>query len=328
MRTGNQKGTLLQYLNSSSISTSQLNKIYQNNKALQAQDKSGKFVLFPSFGLFKFLKRVSFRLSVPIKASVTVEAAIAIPIFMFCFLEVISLLQSLSVYSGVLFALKNIGTPISVYGYVYEELTEQEEDFSLGDQVISSLLFSETYLDSQIREQCSEPLYEQTIQGGVNGISLLGSYVDKNKGCLYIMANYYVEPLFSFTGRRLRMSNQFYAKLWTGYTAVRVTEENYVYITENGTVYHLASDCTHLKLSISSIKNEALSISRNDYGEKYKACDKCCEGEAQKVYYITKKGNKYHKVLSCSGLKRTVSCVPKSTVEDWPLCEKCSQKGE
>lgn len=328
MRTGNQKGTLWQYSNNLSKNLPKQAKIYQYKRALQAQDKYGKSISNLACRLFGYTKRVSFRLSVPVRASVTVEASIVIPVILFCFLEIMSLLQALSVYNGVLFALKNVGTPVSIYGYVYEELTEQEEELPLGGKVISALVFSELYLDTQVRKQCAEPLFEENIEGGAKGISLLGSYVDKEKGCISIIANYYVEPMFSFAGRKLRMSNQFYTKMWTGYTAVQEEDEEYVYITESGSVYHLTTDCTHLQLSIRSISSQELGAVRNDYGNKYDACDKCCEGELRAVCYITAKGDRYHEELSCSGLKRTVSGVPKSTVEGWPLCEKCSQKGE
>ncbi len=326
MRTGNSKGTLWRYSNNLSINLSKKIKIYQNKKALQAQDKLNDSISFFSCGLFEYKKRVSFQLSVPFKASVTVEASIIIPIILFSFLEVLSLLQALSVYSGVLFAIKNVGTPISVYGYISEELAEQEEEFRIGEEVLSSLLFSEVYLDAQIQKQCEDTVFGEYIEGGAKGISLLGSYVNKKEGCISIVANYDVRPIFSFTGRRLRMRNRFYAKMWTGYRKVQEANENYVYITESGSVYHLTSDCTHLKLSISSINSREVGSLRNDYGHKYTACEKCCEGVLNTVCYITEKGDKYHEVLSCSGLKRSISCVPKDSVEGWPLCEKCSEK--
>ena len=328
MCTGNRKGTLWQCSMNSLISHLKPTEFCQILKALQAQGKVRKSKSFCIQGVSEYVKRVSFRLSAHIKASVTVEASIAIPVVLLCFLEVLSLLQCLSVYSGVLLAVKNVSMPISVYGYVYDEITEKNEEIHLGKEVISSLLFSEVFLDTQVKKQCSGPIFEQNIYGGAEGISLLGSYINERESCISIVANYYVEPLLSLTGRKQRMSNQLYTRMWTGYTVTQTAQEDYVYITESGSVYHMFPDCTHLKLSIQSVAGSELGKMRNDYGESYEACEKCCDGALQSIYYITKKGDRYHEELSCSGLRRTVSCVAKDSVQDRSLCERCSQRGE
>lgn len=272
-------------------------------------------------GLPKCAKRVSFWLSVHTKGSVTVEASIVLPLIIFCFLEMMSLLQGLTVYSGVMVAIKNIGTPISVYGYAYDTLMQQDHSLTIGQKAVSSFVFSELYLDRQMQENVNGKLYKQYLDGGLDGISLLGSYVDRE--CVSILAHYKVEPIFSVTGRSLRLSNQFYTKMWTGYSVQSNNKEGYVYITEYGSVYHLTTDCTHLKLSVRSVPQELVAKERNDYGERYESCEKCYTGVLQKSYYITEKGDKYHELLTCSGLKRTVTCVPEKVVKDWKMCEKC-----
>ena len=327
MCTGNRKGTLFGIaINSKNIIVAY--NLLQKIAALQAHGKYKQFIFRPFKKIIDCLRRVSFRLPVRVNASVSIEASIAIPVFIFCFLEIISLLNYLSVYSGVLYALKAVGEPVSIYGYAYELLTDSDTELSLGEEVISSLIFSEVYLDNAIQKQCNSQLYENMIKGGAQGISLLGSHVNTRESCISIIAHYSVEPLVAFAETGLTMTNRYYARLWTGYPLEESTvSEEYVYITENGTVYHLTESCTHLKLSISNVRENALEHLRNESGSKYSACPMCCQDKEQlDVYYITDTGERYHATVSCSGLKRTVYCVDKNEVEDWPVCSRCNQK--
>ena len=297
-------------------------------ETLQVNGKIYQVILSLLSKSFAGLKKVSLRLSVNVKASVSIEASIAIPIFLFCFLEIMSLLNYLWVYSGVLYAVKAVGEPVSILGNVYDEVMDSGEEFHLGKEVISALAFSEIYLASQVRGQCDAPPFAQTIRDGAEGISFLGSHINTREDSLLILARYTMEPLFSFAGTSVSMSNRYYGRLWTGYSLGENEEEaEYVYITENGSVYHLTKSCTHLKLSIKSVDAKDLWDKRNNSGGRYTACNKCCEEEEEvSTYYITATGDRYHMELSCSGLKRTIYMVTPEEVADWSLCGRCGQE--
>ncbi len=324
MDTGNRKGTLWHHLNVRTILYNSMEKNNCERRALQAQETEQK-IYFNK--IFERIKRVSFRLSVKkrIKAAITVEASIAIPVFLFCFLEIMSLLQALNVYSNVLFAVKKIGESVSVYGYVYDELIGERDKVTVGQDVVTSVLFSEGYLRDRVRKECAEVGCEAWIKGGTQGISLLGSHVNSQKSCISIYANYDFKPFISLTGKTIHMTNRFYAKLWTGYIIQPAAAEGYVYITEYGSVYHLSTECTHLRLSIKSITAEDLKTARNEYDKKYDICEKCCGKTPKKAYYIAVKGDCYHEEINCSGLKRTIKCVPESEVEGWKACQRCAE---
>lgn len=100
--------------------------------------------------------------------------------------------------------------------------------------------------------------------------------------------------------------------------------EKMVFITETGTVYHSSMDCSYLSLSILKIAGSAVESRRNDYGERYTACEICSRNQkpADSVY-ITKSGNSYHNLGSCSGLKRTVRLVKESETEGMHHCSRC-----
>ena len=67
-------------------------KILKQEKSLQARGNYNKN-LHHFISLHIWLKRASLTLSAGIKGVVTIEASIASPIFMFCFLEIMSLFQ-------------------------------------------------------------------------------------------------------------------------------------------------------------------------------------------------------------------------------------------
>ena len=103
------------------------------------------------------------------------------------------------------------------------------------------------------------------------------------------------------------------------------TEEHYVYMTENGRVYHTRADCSHLVLSTHGVPYSQLESLRNSSGSRYKPCEKCCRhGTGSGFVYITDDGDRYHCTAECPGLKRSVRLVPESSVSDLPECSGCA----
>lgn len=115
-------------------------------------------------------------------------------------------------------------------------------------------------------------------------------------------------------------------RAWVGFTGLQ-TDEVFVYMTSEGSVYHLYPDCTHLDLSIQQVSFSKAVYSENLYGEPYEACRVCKEPVGLFVY-ITDEGNRYHSDRACGGLKRTVRQVPISQVADRGCCMRCMARGE
>lgn len=118
-------------------------------------------------------------------------------------------------------------------------------------------------------------------------------------------------------------------KAWTGYEAGGFGEEDdqIVYVTDTGVVYHKNPHCTHLDLSIHAAASSELNSLRNENGGKYHACEKCVHGSSMGgSVYITDQGDRYHNSLTCSGLKRTVYTARISEVPGKRACSKCGGK--
>lgn len=244
------------------------------------------------------------------KASITVEASLAIPIFFLALICIIYLMEMLaiqiSVRSGMQSALDTIVGETTTLSYVS---TSEIENF-----IIESI--------------GSERLDQSIIVGGSNGLDCSGSSVSFTTGLLTLHVTYEVElpiPQFGLPG--LAYEEEMVAKMWTGYDS-RVDEldttETY-YITDTSSVYHLSRTCTHLQLDISSANSSNLEELRNEYGGKYSACSKCVEDETglEGTVYIASTGSRYHSTLSCSGLTRVIYEVSSLEIIGMGVCSRC-----
>lgn len=179
--------------------------------------------------------------------------------------------------------------------------------------------FSDRY--AQNMKLLSETAAEARQVGVLQGASGF-----KNSGRIVIQKNTKAENLFkipfimekSMTGRAV-------CRAWIGFQGLE-EEESRVYITPGGSVYHLYADCTHLDLSIRQVSFSYAGTAKNQYGEKYRRCELCREKFCSLVY-ITDEGNCYHSEKTCSGLKRTVQCVPISEAFGRSCCLRCVQRG-
>lgn len=102
----------------------------------------------------------------------------------------------------------------------------------------------------------------------------------------------------------------------------------YVYIAENGQVYHKNENCVYLNPGIQSVSFGEVSQKRNTSGGKYYACHSCCKKlkeEDDKTVYITPYGSSFHSQKNCPGLKRTIRKVALSSIGDMPACSKCGK---
>ena len=215
-------------------------------------------------------KMLSFFHPARMRGAISVEAAIALPIFIFFFVNLLSLFLTYEKYSENLSNLHQTAKMTALAAHV-----------TRADDVV------------KLKK--------------IQVITPISSYIGFQGSTTTVCAN---------------------VRKWTGYNPLSgregINEEEYVYITESGTVYHRSRDCKHLKVSIQVIPYSEIDGARNENGAKYYKCDRCGKYNSSGVVFITNQGNKYHTSATCSGLKRTIMTVKITETGGRGPCSSCA----
>lgn len=244
------------------------------------------------------------------KASVTVEAALTIPIFLFAVLSLVYLLEIQSVRTTIRIA------------------SQHAAKKAAEDVIMLPAVNPDSFRRDLIDSAGEERLERSILSGGSAGINCFGTYMSLITGEIHVVVKYTVRlPFPEFTNITAEFKEEMLIKGWTGYTKREGAKEDgqIVYMTDHALVYHEDYQCTYLQLSIRFVPYSALSEIRNEDGGRYHRCEKCVHGEGYAGVYITFSGGKYHNSLSCSGLKRTIHAVKKSETGGRGGCSRCSK---
>lgn len=275
------------------------------------------------------------RASPVLSGSMTVEAAAALPLFIFFMMNIIFALDMIRLQCNITAALQQAGNQICEYAF-YTEYAQ------IGGQNLSSMIGS---VDQNAAGAVSIGLTESFVRGKVNAylgdmrrnsclagsISYLGSHImsGTDGDVVQLVATYKVRPFFRVMGvRDFRMQSRYYGHAWTGYdvshsTSEQDSEDTTVFVTEHGTVFHRSRSCTYLNPSISCVPGVVRERARNRDGGKYYRCP-ICKPLAYGNCIITDNGSRYHSRTSCPALKRSVRAMSLSDAEEqYAPCSKC-----
>ncbi len=264
-----------------------------------------------------------------IKGSMTVEAAMVVPLFLFVILNLFSSINYIAVHMRLEAAMHQTGLQLARGGYAYHKIAE---GYEILESEVANIGFSNFYVKEKVIKHAGKEFLERAgILGSTEGILFLQSDV-VDPECLDIVATYYTRALFLTEAfASFGMVNRAYMKVWTGYDNTVADAANdegeVVYITEQGKVYHTLRSCTHLQLSVSQIPYAEVDLHRNEAGSVYTICERCGGGGVQGTVYITQEGDRYHTTISCGGLRRTVIAVYLDEVGGRRGCSRCASAG-
>lgn len=256
-------------------------------------------------------------------AGMTVEACLVLPIFLFAFLNIISIVEIYRLQGNMSAAMHDTAKRMAVYGYEYRQIGGS----SMG--AAESLGLTYLYAAGKVRAKLGEAYLDSSpLAGGGASVLWMRSSVMQDNDCIDLVAEYRIEPPAAVAGYQPRvLFNRIRTRAWTGYdnaahSTDSAAQEEIVYITEDGSVYHRSRGCSYLRLSIAAVDKAFLDTQRNKDNSKYYPCAECGSFCGSTVY-ITDYGNRYHSTLGCSGLKRTVIAVPISQTGGRSACSKC-----
>ena len=270
-------------------------------------------IMFPPAQNSRDFGRVSLCSSF-LQGSLTVEAALALPIFMIALLILISLLDMTRIYSEYTLSLNESAKTLGMYAYAVENSPDNAPLGALSTGVC--VAYAKSKLPKEDR---------------VN-VSFVGSSYDDS--FLLLKARVSYRFLYGFSGiKKASFVCSAGVHPWTGLQDKekneRGTSQNaMVYITDYQSVYHTHGDCTHLDLSITVSSGKKVSALRNSYGQSYSACPLCHPKGNEDILFVTDKGDNYHSSSKCSALKRSGRMVRISDVGDLEKCERCKQRDD
>ncbi|SFS06275.1 TadE/TadG family type IV pilus assembly protein [Anaeromicropila populeti] len=275
------------------------------------------------------------------KGSMTVEAAIVFPIFIFAVISIVFFFQIILFQLQLQYGLNQTAREISQYSYIYKEYEQtnkansyKEENLPEEATSVVNKIASSSIVKVQMNDFFSKSnIHPSFVSGGVKGISYSFSSVLKKTDNIDLVAYYKVKiPVPVFSIQKFSVVQRVYTRGFVGTNLIGEpnssshsdTDTIMVYITETGTVYHRNLSCRHLCVDIQSCSIIDIKSKRNLSGGKYYPCEKCCKNclENQTVY-ITEDGKCYHSSITCPGLKRTVKVVPLSSVSNYRPCKRC-----
>ena len=245
-------------------------------------------------------------------AIMTVEAAFALPVFLFLVLALLAPLRWLDTQRKVQTVTEHLCEKLSLYGYA-------ERDRDILSEAAAGLWLkgkAEAFADHVMIRNADVPDAEGNI-------------------CLKLEYREQI-PFFAHVCRPVSMGAAAKRRCWTGiagklerYSAEsgNEEEEEMVYVGAKMSRYHRYRDCHYISNDYRCVSlAEALAMS-NSYGNRFRACSICMKEDTDvSQVYITDEGKHYHSSKTCSSMNSYVRKVPLSEVEALGECSYCARR--
>lgn len=259
----------------------------------------------------RFARRTAFAFPVSFAGSMTLEATILLPWFLFLVISLYSVIDMLCLQAKTTWYLHYIGNELNIYGQL---LRQEQEPENLQDKM-ADIGISYLYIVERL-----EAFVDFPDKVWVTTSSLLS----EGECEVVITYNYPIWPGHGIL-KDIWLQSKYYGLSWG---AAETPGDGKVYIAENGEVYHLYADCSHILLTVTQLPKEQLQVISGAQGGTLLACS-VCEDTGAEVVYITREKEKYHFSATCSSLKRTVAEKDLSwAMKRYKLCERCEERKE
>lgn len=251
------------------------------------------------------------------RGSATIETVCVLPVLFFCFLAFYLFGQIYIMEDQIYQAARNTADYLAESAYI-TELYDSEGMAGTATEVVGIGL-ANARLQKELKDNSR---VEHYVRGGRQGIVALSTDLLDEEGYICFVLHYQLQirlPFLKTMSAHMRIPIT--QKAYTGYTpenGTYDTDEIYVYVTEQGSVYHRTRSCTHLKVTIHAVSKDSLE---GEY-KKLPPCEYCGRRETD-TYYISEYGECYHSANTCSRLKRSISRVRLKDVQGMPACSAC-----
>ncbi len=273
--------------------------------------------------------------------SMTLEAAIAVPLFLFFVMNLLFVFEAVRLQSGLQAAVQQAGEQVCEAAYYTRfgasqgqsapDTSGSSEEPALNGEAVS-LLLSETYVRNKVSTYLGDAFWRHScVVGGRAGLSFLGSGIMTEGDRVEIVVSCRVRPFIRILGfPDFPMQVRYCGHAWVGWEHGGGTvsgggtgNDDTVYVTKYGEVYHRDPGCIYLNPQIREIPASEVSKYRSGNGAMYYPCE-CCKPGKNGTVYITKEGNRYHSDRNCSGIVRNTQTMDSTAATShYRPCPKC-----
>ena len=277
----------------------------------------------------------------PFAGSMALEAAVAVPLFLFFVMNLLFIFEAIRLQSGLQAALQQAGEQICEAAYYtrFSPGTGQEENGGSeqtgGEGAAMSLLVSETYVRNKVTSYLGEAFWKHScVVGGKAGLSFAQSKIMTEGDRIEIIVNCRIRPFVRVVAfPDFAMQGRYSGHAWVGWTPGSGMagdsgggNEDAVYVTTYGEAYHTDSGCIYLNPQVRAVSASEVDDYRSGDGAKYYPCE-CCRPGRKGIVYITKEGNRYHSDRNCSGIVRHLTTMESNEAkEHYRPCPVCGRE--
>lgn len=274
-----------------------------------------------------------------LKASLTIEAALGLPLILFSMIVLLFPLRIMDADRKMQMAAESVTIDVSKYMYTINEINKERESDKKGtdaedeDSTIDEDIYEYMKIgtDAALGAFAAKRATDEVDDAGMNIINFLGSEFMRENDMIVVKLDY--EYKLPFPVLRLGTLTQEVVasrRAWTGKkgssagasTGAEDEDDEIVYIGKNSTRYHMSPTCHYLSNSWSQV-----TVGSDGKAGGRKPCDRCGKGaKPGQVVYVTPQGDKFHTDTGCSAMQAYPQAVKKSEVEWMGCCSYCGGK--
>ncbi len=263
------------------------------------------------------------------EGSLTIEAAMALPLFIFFMILMMMPMEIMNIDRQVQTALEGVGEDLSQYAYLLQRGKEDKPEGTskmtgIQKEILTSLAGEGVLFYARKRVE------DKVDMRRIEGISFSRSSVLRDDKTIDLIMNYRVKLPFSVFGlKSVPMTARSTRRAWIGKEGGKgeqdMESEEIVYVGKGSTRYHMVRTCHYLYNDLKSVSRDEVVNMRNLSGSTYKPCSRCQpKKEGDGPVYIMPSGEKYHTDQNCSSIISYASAVSIETVRHLGACSYCS----
>jgi len=267
-------------------------------------------------------------------ASITVEAAVCLPLFVFFSLALLMPMEWLNQQRQIQTAMESLGESWSQYLYVLEKRENQEQGANQEEWEYKE----EQEYKVLISDMAAGLLLKGKLSRYAENVTIKRAEVPDESGHIYIEAEFRENiPLFATPSSGVLMKAAVKRRSWIGLNGklkkkrTGAGSEDYensiVYVGASMGRYHWYRDCHYLSNQYESVSFEQIINRRNSFGSKYTACARCAQNtDLTETVYVTEGGVHYHLDKQCTAMVSYVRSLPLDEVRHLGACSYCERR--